>query len=80
MSSRKLGVIEPAGEVDVPHRLLGQPGPEHLVVGVAEADAEEHPVQAPLLQALGAGDHQRSDAIERIALAPGVAEPDFRSS
>jgi hypothetical protein len=38
------GVGRRVGEVHVAHRLLGQPGTEQFIVGVADAQSEQHPV------------------------------------
>jgi hypothetical protein len=68
------GVDRLLGEVDIAHRLLGDPGAEHLLVGVAHLEAEQHPLEAGALQALGAGQHQLSDPVEGIAPASPMAE------
>ena len=56
------------------YRFLGEPGAEHLVVGVADSKAEEHPVDAHRVQALGAGEHELADPVQGIALPAPVAE------
>src|SRR5688572_24134457 len=38
------------GQIQVSNRLLGQPGTEYLVVGIADAKPEQHPVVAPLVE------------------------------
>jgi hypothetical protein len=43
-------------KVDVAHGLLGQPGAEQLVVRVTDAQAEQHPVRAALVEPYGAGE------------------------
>ena len=43
-------------------------------MGVADAQAQQHPVAALVVEALGAGQQQLADAIERIDLAAPVAE------
>ena len=67
------GFVRVVGQVDVAHRLLSQPGAQHLVVGVADAQTEQHPVVAPVVEALGAGE-QLADPIQRVGLAAPVAE------
>ena len=62
------------GEVDVAHGFLGQPGAEHLVVGVTDAQAEQHPVSASVVEAFAAGEEQLADPIQRVVLAAAVAE------
>jgi hypothetical protein len=61
-------------EVDVADRLLGQPRPDHLVVGVTGAQAEQHAVSATVVEALIAGEEHLADPIQRIAAAAPVAE------
>ncbi len=39
------------GEVHVAHRFLGQPGAEQFVVGVTDAQAEQHPLRAAFVEA-----------------------------
>ena len=68
------GVSRCAGEVDVAHRLLGQPGAQQLVVGIADAQAEQDPLMASFIQPFSAGEEQLADPIERIAFAAPVAE------
>jgi hypothetical protein len=43
-------------------------------VGIARARAEQHAIEARAVEALGAGDQELADAIQRIALAAPVAE------
>ncbi len=66
-----LGVL---GQVDVAHRLLGQPGAEQLVVGIAVAQPEQHAVMTALVEALVAGEQELSDPIERVGFAASMAE------
>jgi hypothetical protein len=49
------GLVGILGEVDVPHRFLGQSGAEDLVVGIADPQAQQHPMVAALVEALGPG-------------------------
>ena len=62
------------GELDVAHGLLGQPGAEQLVVGVADTQAEQHPIRAALVEPFGAGEQQLADPIQRVALAATMAQ------
>jgi len=64
------------GEVHLAYGLLGQPRAEDLGVRIAESQAQQHPVPvpAPVVEALGAGQEQLADAIERIGLAAAVAQ------
>ena len=68
------GGVGIAGEVDVAHRLFGQPRPEDLVVGVTHAQAEQHPVMAPLVESFVAGEKQLADAVERVVLAASMVQ------
>ncbi len=52
LAQERAGLAGPLGQVDVAHRLLGQPGPEELVVGVAPTQPEQHALVAPLVEAL----------------------------
>ena len=51
---QQAGIIMGVGEVDLAHRFLGRPRPHDLIVGVAGADPQQHPVQADAVQTLGA--------------------------
>jgi hypothetical protein len=62
------------GEINVSHRFLRQPRTENMVVGVTEAKPEQHPRAAAFVEALGAGQQELSDAVERVVLPPAVAE------
>ena len=62
------------GEVHVADGFLGQPGAEQFVVGVADTQAEQHPVRAAFVEAFGAGEQQLADPIQRIGLAATVAQ------
>ena len=62
------------GEIDVADRLLGEPRTEQLVVGVAEAQAEQEPLVAAFVEPLGPGQEELADPEERIVLATAVAE------
>ncbi len=44
------------------------------VLGIAGADAQEHPIKAGALEALGPGEHQLADPIQRIPPSTAVAE------
>ena len=55
LSSRTRASRQDVREVDVAHRFLGQPGAEHLVSRVADAEAEQHPMLAALVEAFVAG-------------------------
>ena len=62
------------GEVDVAHGLLGQPGAEELVARVPDAQTEQHPVAAALVEAFVTGEEQLADPIQRVGLAAPMAE------
>ena len=64
----------PLGEVDVTHRLFGQPGPEQLVVGIAATQPEQHAIVAAFIEALGAGQQELADPVERIDFPAPVSE------
>ena len=68
------GVGRGVGQVHVAHRFFGQPGAEELVVRVTDAQAEQHPSRALLVEAFGAGEQQLADPKQRIAFAASMAE------
>ena len=68
------GVGRCVDEIDVAHRFLGQPGTEQFVVSVADAQPEQHPVRATVVEAFVAGEEQLADQVERIMLAAAVTQ------
>jgi hypothetical protein len=68
------GLVPLVGEIDVPNRFLGQPCAQHLVSGVANAKAQQHPPTPSVVEAFGAGEQQLADPIQRVALAPPVLQ------
>ena len=50
------------------------PAAGHLVGGIADPQAQQHPVAALVVEAFGAGERQLADAVQRIDLAPPTAE------
>jgi len=62
------------GEIDVTHGLFRQPGTENVVVGITEAQPEQHPRAAAFVEPLGSREKQLSDAIEGVVLPSPVAE------
>ena len=67
-------VLHVIGQVEVSNRLLGQPGTNHLVIGIAETQAQQQALMASLAEAFGTHREQLADAIERVVLAASVAE------
>ena len=62
------------GQVDVAHRLLGQPRSEKLVVRIAVAQPQQDAFMAALVEAFVAGEQELADPIERIGLSTAMAE------
>lgn len=69
----QLGLGGVVGEVDVADRLLRKPRPEHLLVGVADAKRQKHPIDPHAVEPLGAFEHHLADPIERVALSAAVS-------
>ena len=58
------GNLRILGQVDVAHRLLGQPGTEELVVGIAVAQSEQHALMTAFVETLVAGQEELADPID----------------
>ncbi len=43
-------------------------------MGIADAKPEQHPLVAPFIEALGAGQQQLADPVQGVGLAAAVAE------
>jgi hypothetical protein len=62
------------GEVDVAHRLIGEPFAQELVVRVAKAQTEQHPVVPTLIEPIGTCQQQLADPAGRFVLPATVAQ------
>jgi hypothetical protein len=67
-------VIVVAGQIHVTNRFLCQPCPHQLVIGIAVAQAEQHPIAPAFVETLGPGEQQFADLVKRVVLAAPVAE------
>ena len=52
LAQESAGLADTLGQVDIAHRLLGQPGAEELVVGITAAQPEQHALVTSLVEAL----------------------------
>ena len=55
-------------------RLIGEPGAEHFVVGIAEAKTKGHAVDTSLVQSFRTCQQHATDLVERVVLATAVAQ------
>jgi hypothetical protein len=55
-------------------RIVGQPGTEELVVGITDAQSEQHPIGTAFVEPFGASEEQLADPIQRVRLAAAMTE------
>ncbi len=55
-------------------RIPVQPGAEQFVVGVTDAQPEQHPLGTAAVEAFAAGEQQLANPIQRVVLAATMAE------